>query len=84
MSKKEERQIIGSCASINQWELGELVILHSVVEDCLVFFFKLPTLGAKIGYIDHLVGLAVNHPAHIGRVFQILMMINSSLEDENP
>jgi len=78
--KKEQDKVIDSCVSIIQGELGESVPLHPVVRESLAFFLKLRIPEAKMGYIDHLLNLAVNHYSHIARVFQILMMINVSLE----
>jgi hypothetical protein len=71
VSKKE----IKSCVpTVREGFFGE-VTLQSVA-----FFHCLPTLEAKVGYIDHLLNLALEAPAHLARVFQIVVMINLSLE----
>jgi len=75
VSKKETENVIKSYVSTIQGEFGEEIILKSVA-----FFHKLPTDKAKMGYIDHLLKLALKHPAHLARVFFIVMMINVSLE----
>jgi hypothetical protein len=71
VSKKE----IKSCVPTVREGFGEEVNLQSVA-----FFHCLPTLEAKVGYIDHLLNLVVKYPTHLARVFQIVVMINLSLE----
>jgi len=78
--KRETGRVTELCASVIQEELGEGVILHPVVKESLAFFLRLPTPEIKMGYLDHLLKLATHHLTHISRVFQILMMINVSLE----
>jgi len=80
VSEKQQNRVIELCVLTIQRELGEKVRIRPVVKESLAFFLKLPTLEAKIGYIHHLQQLAANNSAHLTRVFQILMIINASLE----
>lgn len=79
-SSKEEGKMIKSCMSTTQWELAEEINPYRIVKESWAFFRELHTPEAKIGYIDHLLKLTVNYPSHLARMFQILTMINASLE----
>jgi len=78
--QKEEIKIIKSCLSTNYWELAEDINPHPTVKESWTFFRELHTPETKIGYIDHLQKLGANNSSHLARAFQILMMINASLE----